>query len=107
LYDVCQSSSNWRLSGSERDRTGNSTWGGNQRFREFWAEISGCERDLQGFSRTPITLSRNRGRVVPAGKRGLMSVQRSRREIAQRFGITEVEVLRIEREGLDNEWPPL
>jgi hypothetical protein len=36
-----------------------------------------------------------------------MSVQRSRREIAQRFGITEAEVVRIEREGLDNNWPPL
>ena len=36
-----------------------------------------------------------------------MSVERSRREIAQRFGITEAEVVRIEREGLDNNWPPL
>jgi hypothetical protein len=36
-----------------------------------------------------------------------MSVERSRREIAQRFGITEAEVVRIEREGLDNHWPPL
>ena len=36
-----------------------------------------------------------------------MSVERSRKEIAQRFGITEVEVVRIEREGLDNNWPPL
>jgi hypothetical protein len=36
-----------------------------------------------------------------------MSVQQSRREIAQRFGITEAEVARIEREGLDNNWPPL
>jgi DNA-directed RNA polymerase specialized sigma subunit len=36
-----------------------------------------------------------------------MSVARSRREIAQRFGITEAEVVRIEREGLDNNWPPL
>ncbi len=36
-----------------------------------------------------------------------MSVERSRTEIAQRFGITEAEVVRIEREGLDNNWPPL
>jgi hypothetical protein len=36
-----------------------------------------------------------------------MSVERSRREIAQRFGLTEAEVVRIEREGLDNHWPPL
>ena len=36
-----------------------------------------------------------------------MSVEQSRREIGQRFGITEAEVVRIEREGLDNQWPPL
>jgi hypothetical protein len=36
-----------------------------------------------------------------------MSVKRSRTEIAQRFGITEADVVRIEREGLDNHWPPL
>ena len=36
-----------------------------------------------------------------------MPVAQSRKEIAQRFGITEAEVVRIEREGLDNNWPPL
>jgi hypothetical protein len=36
-----------------------------------------------------------------------MPVAQSRREIAQRFGITEAEVTSIEREGLDNNWPPL
>jgi hypothetical protein len=36
-----------------------------------------------------------------------MPVAQSRKEIAQRFGITEAEVLRIEREGLDGNWPPL
>ena len=35
-----------------------------------------------------------------------MSVTESHREIARRFGISD-EVLRtIEREGLDNNWPP-
>jgi hypothetical protein len=35
-----------------------------------------------------------------------MPVAESRREIVRRFGISE-EVLRaIEREGLDNDWPP-
>jgi hypothetical protein len=34
-------------------------------------------------------------------------VAQSRKEIAQRFGITEAEVVRIEREGLDGNWPPL
>jgi hypothetical protein len=36
-----------------------------------------------------------------------MPVAQSRKEIAQRFGITEAEVVRIEREGLDKNWPPL
>ena len=36
-----------------------------------------------------------------------MSVAQFRKEIAQRFGITEAEVVRIEREGLDGNWPPL
>ena len=36
-----------------------------------------------------------------------MPVAQSRKEIAQRFGITEAEVVRIEREGLDGNWPPL
>jgi hypothetical protein len=34
-------------------------------------------------------------------------VPQSRREVAQRFGVTEAEVWQIEREGLDNNWPPL
>ena len=38
---------------------------------------------------------------------GEMPVAQSRKEIAQRFGITEAEVVRIEREGLDGNWPPL
>jgi hypothetical protein len=36
-----------------------------------------------------------------------MPVAQSRKEIAQRFGITEAEVVRIERQGLDNNWPSL
>jgi hypothetical protein len=36
-----------------------------------------------------------------------MPVDQSRRVIAQKFGISESEVLKIEREGLDNNWPPL
>lgn len=31
----------------------------------------------------------------------------SRKEMAHRFGLTEAEVWLIEREGLDNNWPPL
>ena len=31
----------------------------------------------------------------------------SRKEVAERFGITDREVRRIEQEGLDAGWPPL
>ena len=36
-----------------------------------------------------------------------MPVDLSRKEIAERFGITEGALQHIEREGLDNDWPPL
>jgi len=36
-----------------------------------------------------------------------MSVPQARKLIAERFGITEVQVWHIEREGIDNDWPPL
>ena len=36
-----------------------------------------------------------------------MSAEQSRRFIAERFGITESQVRHIEREGIDNDWPPL
>ena len=36
-----------------------------------------------------------------------MSVTDSRKAIAERFGISESQVRQIEREGLDNDWPPL
>jgi hypothetical protein len=35
-----------------------------------------------------------------------MPVAESRRQIARRFGITDDELREIEREGLDNDWPP-
>jgi hypothetical protein len=36
-----------------------------------------------------------------------MGVADSRRSVAEKFGITENQVRRIEQEGLANEWPPL
>jgi hypothetical protein len=36
-----------------------------------------------------------------------MSVARSRKAIAEEFGLTDEQVRKIEREGLDHEWPPL
>jgi hypothetical protein len=38
---------------------------------------------------------------------GGASVAKSREAIGQQFGLTEKEVRQIEREGLDNAWPPL
>ena len=35
-----------------------------------------------------------------------MPVAESRREIARRFGISNEMLRAIEREGLDNDWPP-
>jgi hypothetical protein len=34
-------------------------------------------------------------------------VAESRREVAERFGLSEAQVRRIEREGLNARWPPL
>jgi hypothetical protein len=36
-----------------------------------------------------------------------MSVAESRKVVAKRFGIDERQMSRVEREGLDAEWPPL
>ena len=44
--------------------------------------------------------------LVEAQDRGL-TVERSRRMVAKRFGLSEQRVREIEREGLDRQWPPL
>ena len=44
--------------------------------------------------------------LVEAQDRGV-SVANSRQEIAVQFGISKDAVAEIEREGMDNEWPPL
>ena len=36
-----------------------------------------------------------------------MSVAGSRKEVAKRFGLSDRQVRVIEREGLENDWPPL
>jgi hypothetical protein len=36
-----------------------------------------------------------------------LDVSQSRKLIATRFGVTEGQIRRIEREGLDRQWPPL
>ena len=36
-----------------------------------------------------------------------VTVLQSRKLIAQQFGVSDSQVRQIEREGIDNEWPPL
>ena len=36
-----------------------------------------------------------------------MGVARSRKVVAERFGISESQLKEIEQEGLDRQWPPL
>jgi hypothetical protein len=36
-----------------------------------------------------------------------MPVDLSRKVVSERFGVSESQVRLIEREGLDNDWPPL
>lgn len=36
-----------------------------------------------------------------------MSPAESRKVVAERFGVSDGQVRQIEREGLDNDWPPL
>lgn len=36
-----------------------------------------------------------------------MTVSKSRQLITERFGVTDAQLRDIEREGLDNQWPPL
>ena len=44
--------------------------------------------------------------LVEAQDRG-MSPAESRKAVAERYGVSEGQVRQIEREGLDNSWPPL
>jgi hypothetical protein len=36
-----------------------------------------------------------------------MGVPQSRKLVAERFGLSEADVRQIEREGVDQQWPPL
>jgi hypothetical protein len=46
-------------------------------------------------------------RALVEAQDGAMTVTQSREAVARRFGLTELEVRQIEREGLDRQWPPL
>jgi hypothetical protein len=45
--------------------------------------------------------------ALVAAQDGRMGVVKSRKEVAQRFGLTDRELRRIEEEGVDGDWPPL
>jgi DNA-directed RNA polymerase specialized sigma subunit len=36
-----------------------------------------------------------------------IDVAQSRKQVVQRFGVSESQVRQIEREGIENQWPPL
>jgi len=62
--------------------------------------------------RTPTDrIAENRRREIfaalVAAQDAGVPVARSRAEVADRFDLTPDEVTAIEREGLDNDWPPL
>lgn len=46
-------------------------------------------------------------RALVEAQDGGMSVAESRRYVAERFGVTEGQVRQVEREGMENDWPPL
>ncbi|HEV3257916.1 MAG TPA: hypothetical protein VG013_13605 [Gemmataceae bacterium] len=45
--------------------------------------------------------------LVDVQDAGEVSVPQSRKVIAERFGLTESQVRKIEHEGLEHQWPPL
>ena len=46
-------------------------------------------------------------RALVEAQDAAMAVAQSRKAVAERFGLGEGQVRRIEREGLDGGWPPL
>ena len=38
---------------------------------------------------------------------GKVGVVRSRKEVAQRFGLSDRQLRQVEQEGVDGDWPPL
>jgi hypothetical protein len=61
----------------------------------------GADRPLSEAERKEVFLA-----PVEAQDRE-MTVAGSRQAVAERFGLSEQQVRRIEREGLDANWPPL
>jgi hypothetical protein len=55
----------------------------------------------------PLDSRQNIFRALVEAQDGGLSATASRLEIARQFSVTENDVKEIEREGLDNQWPPL
>ena len=69
--------------------------------KEFGMSIGEAEEALPESRRKEIFLA-----LVDAQDKE-MTVAQSRRLISERFGLEESQIRDIEREGLDNQWPPL
>jgi hypothetical protein len=69
------------------------------------------QRPINNEQLSPGALTESRRRAVFAtlvrSQDNGAPVRQSRRLTAVCFGVTLIEVLAIEREGLDNRWPPL
>ena len=61
----------------------------------------------RGANHLPEPQRQDLFRALVEAQDGGMSVQESRRYVAERFGVTEGQVRQVEREGMDNDWPPL
>jgi hypothetical protein len=46
-------------------------------------------------------------RALVEAQDGKMTVAQSRQAVAERFGVSDQQVRRVEQEGLEAEWPPL
>jgi hypothetical protein len=67
------------------------------------------ERVMSNEADKPLSLEQ-RGEIFLAlveAQDGQMTVSQSRKAMAERFGLREEQIRRIEREGLDGNWPPL
>jgi hypothetical protein len=58
-------------------------------------------------NRIPVGRRREAFRALVESQDRGSSIPDSRREVGERYDLTEVEVRAVEREGIDHDWPPL
>jgi hypothetical protein len=58
---------------------------------------------------TPLPQERRRDifRALVEAQDGELTVAQSRQAVAERYGLSQEQLRRVEREGLDGHWPPL